>query len=332
MKILVVSVGSIARRHIKNLKATDADCRIAVLRQHSKDADLGDIMSLVDHVFFEEQDALDWKPDVVFITNPSSLHIKIAMVFANAGCHLFIEKPLSDSLKGIEELQKVVQDKALIVMVGYVLRFLKPFQIIKAAIEEGKIGDILAIRATVGCYLPDWRPQTDYRKNVTARKNLGGGVITELSHELDYVRWMVGEIKDVSAFVDTVSDFEIDVEDVAEINLRFERNAIGNVHLDMVDHARNRFCRIMGSDGTILWDSEGTHMVKLITRDNQEGLYLWNPESFDYNQMYIDELKEFFDCLKSKRQPSLDIGEGKRVVELILAVKRSAKEGRVVSV
>ena len=222
-------------------------------------------------------------------------------------------------------------NRRLILLVGYVLRFLKPFQIIKRAIDGGKIGKVLSIHAAVGKYLPDWRAPGDYRKNVSARRELGGGVVFELSHELDYVRWFAGEVKEVFASMERVSDLEIDVEDLAEINLRFENGALGHVHLDMLDRSGNRSCRIIGSEGTLTWESSPLQRVRFFSGKTKKWVDLFSSPIVDYNQMFLDELKYFFNCIRQKKQPFISGADGRRVLEIILAAKRSVKTRKAVS-
>lgn len=331
-KVLVVGLGNIGRRHIKNIKTYNKRIKVGVLRQHSQNTALGDVERYVDSIFFSQKEALNFQSEAVFITNPAPFHVKPALTFAQRGCHLFVEKPLSVSTTGIDVLLETCRRKKVILMVGYVLRFFKPLQIIKSVIADGEIGRILSIRACVGKFLPDWRPQNDYRRNVTARRELGGGVVFELSHELDYFRWLVGEVDEVSAVLDKTSNLDINVEDVAEINLRFKNGAIGHIHLDMVDRSGNRSCRVIGTKGTLLWDASFGHATKLFTDKYKDGRDLLPPNSIDYQEMYHEEIKHFFNCIRLKKQPLIDGNEGKRIVEIALAVKRSAHFKKVIKV
>ncbi len=331
MKVVVVGLGSIARRHIKNIKAVDPGIAVGVLRRPLKETDLGDVQGLVDEVFFGLDDALRWDPDAAFVTNPAPFHIETALSFAKRGVHLFIEKPLSVSTEDIDPLLKECGKKKLVLMVGYVLRFLEPFQYMRKAVTEGKIGRVLSARASVGRYLPDWRPGSDYRQNVSARKELGGGAVFELSHEIDYLRWMVGEVREVSAFMAKVSDFNIDVEDIADINLCFDNKAIGHIHLDMVDRAINRSCRIVGTEGTLVWDSS-VPGVRVYSSQDKAWRDLYETGPVDYNQMYILELAHFWDCVRGNGIPSVAGEDGRRVVEIALAAKCSAQERKAVKV
>lgn len=331
MKVLVVGLGSIARRHIKNIKSIKPDSQIAILRQHSKASELGEVASLVDGLFFSASNALKWRPDITFVTNPATMHRETALMFAQQNSHLFIEKPLSVDISGLDELLKECRKRKLVVMVGYVLRFSEPLQVIKKILREGRIGRILSVSARAGMHLSHWRPTRRYQDTVSAANDLGGGVLFELSHELDYMRWLAGEVSQIYASVGKVSDLDIDVEDIAEIFLKFKNGALGNLHLDMVDYAANRWCRITGAKGTIVWDSVDADTVKLYLTDTGKWKSLRPKKKTDRNAMYKAELKHFFDCIAHKQEPLISGKEGKRVVELILAAKRSAETGEVVS-
>ncbi len=323
MKILIVGLGSIGRRHIKNLKAVDPSLDVAVLRQRSKSSDLGDVGGLVSRAFFTQEQALAWGPQVAVIANPAPFHISAAMRFAQAGAHLFIEKPLSVSLDGIEALAKVCRDKRLTAMVGYVLRFSLPLIALKKALDEKIAGRVLSVQASVGRYLPQWRPESDYQDNVSARRELGGGVVLELSHELDYVRWLAGEVREVNAMAAHVSDLSIDVEDVAEIHLRHEGGVISHIHLDMLDRAAQRSCRMIGSEGTLTWESDGAcHRVRLFDGNNGQWRTLYEAEGLDTNVMHLAQWRHFFDCIRSGTKPLGDLYEGRRTLEVALEVLR----------
>ena len=330
MKALVVGLGSMGRRHIKNIKAIDENIQIAVWRQYSKINGLGELESLVENVFFSADDALQWKPDAVFVTNPAPMHCKTALLFAQQNSHLFIEKPLSNDIVNINILLKECEQRKLILMVGYVLRFFEPLQIIKKILEQSRIGRILSIRASVGQNLLNWRSEQRYQDSVSARKDLGGGVLLELSHELDYMRWLVGEVAEIRALASKVSDMEIDVEDIAEICLRFKDGILGSIHLDMIDYAANRSCRIIGSEGTVKWDSEDDDCVRLYSSKTDCWTDLRKPGTLDKNEMYIDELKHFFNCIAMNQKPLISGKEGRSVVKMIVAARCSAESGKAV--
>ncbi|MCF7907791.1 MAG: Gfo/Idh/MocA family oxidoreductase [Candidatus Omnitrophica bacterium] len=332
MKVLFVGLGSIAGRHIKNIKIIDQDIQIALWRQLSKETDLGEVASLVSEVFFSEADAVGWKPDVVFVTNPAPRHCQTALTFARNNCHLFIEKPLAVSEDGLDELAKEVAKRKLVAMVGYVLRFSEPMKIMKETIGKGLIGKPLSIRASVGQNLLDWRPGKDYQETVSSRSDLGGGVCFELSHEIDYVRWLFGEVKELRALFGKVGDLNIDVEDLADILLKFDSGAYGNIHLDMVDQAKERSCRIVGSKGTLTWDSCDENRVRVFKAD--EGIWqdLYCSPSEDRNEMYIAQIKHFFDCIANNKQALVSLAQARKVLQIVINIKNLEKDKKAIPV
>ena len=331
MNYLVAGLGSIGRRHLKNIKALDPDASVTIWHTHSKRDRYDPLNENGDNVVYSDDDALQSRPDVAFITNPAPFHIPVAKKLAGGGIDLFIEKPLSTNLSDIDQLQRICHERKNIIMVGYNLRFHRPFQIIKQSLESGSIGTILSIRAEVGQYLPDWRPDSDYRSSVSARKDLGGGAVLELSHELDYVRWLVGEVASVFAHVGRLSDLEMDCEDTAEIILKFKNGVIGSVHLDMVQRVPTRYCRIIGTEGTILWDGT-TDSVSYFAIKKPGWTLLHPPNNTDRNEMYLSELRHFLDCVKTRKEPAIGIEDGRRALAIAIAVLQSSEENRSVSV
>jgi len=329
VRALIVGLGSIGRRHLANLRLIEPTAHITIWHQRSKRRDVAEAPSPADCVVYRLKDALDTKPDAALITNPASLHVETGLALARQGIHLFIEKPLSNTLDGVDELLGLCRQRGLVLMVGYNFRFYRPLQVMRQALIEGRIGRLIALRAEVGQYLPGWRPGSDYRHGVSARSDLGGGAVLELSHELDYVRWLVGEVKTVSAQVGHLSDLEIDVEDTAEIILQFRSGAIGNVHLDMVDRATTRTCRIIGTEGTLTWDMVRDH-VRLFSAATNTWSDLHAAKTIERNEMYIAELRHFLDCVRGKDTPIVSGDDGRRVLEIALAAKQSSQEQRVV--
>jgi predicted dehydrogenase len=331
VKILVVGFGSIARRHINNLKAIDATLQIGVWRQKSESSDLGEFSPLIANVFYGEEDVCAWEPDATLITNPAPMHVETGLLLAKNGTHLFIEKPLSDILEGVDELLDLCRQNDLVLLVGYVFRFCKSLQVMQRALIEGKIGRPLSIRAEVGQYLPDWRPDSDYRQTVSARRDLGGGAVLELSHELDYVRWLLGEVQSVSAHLAWTSDLEIDVEDTAEITLQFANKAVGSVHLNLVQRPATRVCRVVGTEGTLTWDGI-SNRVQIFSPTSNGWEDLLQADTTYRNDMYEKELRHFIDCILGKAEPMVSGQDGKRVLEIALAAKQSSQDRRVVEV
>ena len=329
MRALIVGLGSIGRRHLANLKRIEPEAQITVWRQHSKAEDRAEVAPEAKGVVYSLEDALATRPELAVIASPAVLHIQTAIELAQNGVHLMIEKPLSDRFEGVDDLLALCRQRNLILLVAYHLRFSKSLRVVRESLLKGDIGRVMSIRAEVGQYLPDWRPASDYRSGVSARRDLGGGVVLELSHELDYVRWLAGEVKEVLAATERVSDLQIDVEDMAEIILRFENGALGSVHMDMIQRAQTRSCRIIGTDGTLTWDGLSNE-VRMFSAQSDSWSVLHSADSAPPNDMYVAELGHFVNCVR-RRDVSNDSGaDGRRVLEIALAAMESSRTRRFV--
>jgi len=320
---LVLGCGSIGRRHASNLVSLGVR-EIAVFdvsRERCKQlaSELG-----VDAVEMLEQ-GWERKPDVVIIALPTSLHVPLALEAARRGSHLFVEKPLSDRLDNVDNLLEMVRQQELVTLVGCNMRFHPGLVAIKKLLDEQAVGRIIAARVEVGHYLPDWHPWEDYRQGYSARKELGGGVILDAIHEIDYIRWLLGEVAVVACLAGKFSRLEIDTEDIAAMLLRFENGAVGEVHLDYVQRAYSRTCQIIGEEGTIHWDYTAGTVRWYLARD-KSWHSLANPPEWEPNEMYVDEMKHLLKCLMESEPPTLDVFEAARVLKTALAAKRSAAQ------
>lgn len=194
------------------------------------------------------------KPDVVFVCTPPVHHVDQVLQALRGGAHVFVEKPLSHGLEGIEELASEAGRRGRTVQVGYNLRFHPGLRKLKELVEAGTLGRALWARVEAGQYLPDWRPWQDYRQSYTARRDLGGGILLDGSHELDSITWLLGKPLEVMCMAGKVSALEVDVEDCAGVLLRFAGGAQADIHLDFVQRAYSRSCKLVGERGTALWD------------------------------------------------------------------------------
>jgi predicted dehydrogenase len=330
MKILVMGAGNIARRHIRNLKQLVPQVTLTLWRRQAS-MDDPELAAWIQRVVTTETEALAQNYDAAIIASPAPLHVPVAQKLAERGVHLLIEKPFSTTLAGIEALIATCAAKKIVLMVGYNLRFHAALQMVQTAIGAGRIGRVVSLRAEVGQYLPDWRPGKDYRQSVSAQRALGGGVVFELSHELDYLRWLGGEIRTVMAQTAHVSDLEMNVEDTADILLHFESGAVGSLHLDMVERAPYRQCRVTGTDGTLIWDAIAPS-VKYYSAEKRAWEELFSPENFDRAAMYLDEMQHFLDCIHHQKTPIVSGQDAQRIVELALAVHQSAQTGQRIEV
>ncbi len=327
MKILVIGCGSIGYRHIKNLRSLG----IRDIRACDIDAKkLGKIKrELRIRVFRNINSALEEKPDAALVCTPPATHVQIAKELLEKEIHVFIEKPLSHSLKGVNKLISQAKKKNLIISVGYNFRFHPGLRKIKTILTTGKLGRILWGRAIFGQYLPDWRPNQDYKKSYTAIRSKGGGIILDGSHEIDYMRWLLGEVKYVCCVARKLSSLKVNVEDTADVLMQHRDKKISNIHIDFVRRDYFRECEIVGENGSIRWSfPRGNVDMYLAKKRKWFQIY----PGCGWNKMYVEEIKHFIKCLQGKEIPIVDAMEGKKTLETVLAAKKSAKMKRAVKV
>ncbi len=326
MRILIAGLGSIGRRHLRNLLALGED-DILLYRTHHSTLPEDELAGFV--VERELAAALAHRPDAVIVANPTSLHLEVAIAAARLGCHLLLEKPISHSLEGADELQKAVTQGGGEVLVGFQFRFHPGLQKIKELLSASAsiIGRPLSARAHWGEYLPGWHPWEDYRQAYSARADLGGGVILTLCHPLDYLRWLFGEVEAVWAFAGRLGDLEIEVEDTAEIGLRFASGVIASVHLDYNQRPSAHYLEIVGTLGTIRWDnSDGA--VQVYTP--AQHLTFPAPPAFERNDLFLAEMRHFLAVARRETRPACTLEDGIQALRLALAAHQSAREERLI--
>lgn len=253
-RILIVGHGSIGKRHLRLARELLPSADIRVLRHR----DCAAIPEYANGCFASMRQAIDFYPEIAILANPASCHIEVAKTLAYIGVHLLIEKPLSNSLDGVPELLEICHAQKTVLMIGYNLRFFLSLQRFHDLLSKSVIGRVLSVRCEIGQYLPSWRVGDDYRQSVSARRELGGALL-ELSHEIDYLSWIFGEVDWVMALLTRQSGLEIDVEDSAHLILGFSPTSdgyslIGTVNMDFVRHDTTRLCTAIGEYGSLRWN------------------------------------------------------------------------------
>ncbi|HEY3344594.1 MAG TPA: Gfo/Idh/MocA family oxidoreductase [Anaerolineaceae bacterium] len=328
MRFLIAGFGSIGRRHLRNLRAL-GEQDILLYRTHQSTLPEDEIAGVPVETDLER--ALAHHPDAVIVANPTAAHLEVAIPAARAGCALLIEKPLTDALERLGELETALAASGRQALVGFQFRFHPGLQQASQLLQAGAIGRPIGARAHWGEYLPDWHPWEDYRHSYSARKELGGGVVLTLSHPIDYLRWLLGEADAVSAQVGTLGELGIGVEDTAEITMHFARGALASLHLDYLQKPASHHLEIIGTHGTLRWDNaSGEVRVFPSTRGDWESYPA--PPSFERNDLFLSELRHFILVARGEAQPVCTLQDGARAVELALAAHRSAEEGRLIQV
>ena len=333
MKFLIAGLGSIGRRHLRNLIAL-GERDISLFRTHQSTLPEDDLKGFPVEVNLAS--ALAKGPRAVIVSNPTALHLDVAIPSAQAGCHIFLEKPVSHSLERVHELVAAARQGGAQVFVGYQFRFHPGLLKVKELLTSGAIGRPLSIRAHWGEYLPGWHPWEDYRNSYSARADLGGGVVLTLCHPLDYLRWFFGDVDSLWAFTSNLGELELDVEDTAEIGLHFVDGAIGSVHLNYNQRPSAHRLEIIGSQGTIRWNNaDGATRLHSTSRDPaNESTNTWQswspPPGFERNDLFLAQMSHFLAVINGQAKPLCGLDDGIQALRLALAVHKSQKYGEMV--
>ena len=335
MKILIAGLGSIGRRHFRNLVAL-GETNLVLLR--TRKSTLPDDELAGYPVETDLAEALKrHQPEAVVVANPTSMHLEVAIPAAEAGCHILLEKPVSHSLEGLDLLQQAAAKSGSRILVGFQFRYHPTLNKARELIQAGTIGRVLTVHAHWGEYLPNWHPWEDYRQSYAARAELGGGVIVTLTHPLDYLRYLLGDVASLWSFNGHVSPLEVDVEDAAEIGLRFANGAVGGVHVNYFQRPPIHKLEIVGTQGTLRWDN-ADGVLHLLRMPAEFGTYEANPpapvveqfplpEGFDRNHLFVAQTKHFLGVVRGA-QPICDLNDGVQALKLALGAKESQSTGR----
>jgi predicted dehydrogenase len=337
----MIGLGGIGQRHLRNLRAlAGSSAEIVAYRVRKQSHVLTDQLQLESQHGLEDKygvrvfdgldSALAEHPDAALICNPSSLHIPAALAAADAGCHLFLEKPLSHNLDQVDELIRLMEKKNLVGLVGYQMRFHPCLQRLRNLLGVGAVGRLIAVRADVWEYLPNWHPYEDYRQMYASRAELGGGVILSQIHELDYLYWLLGMPHRLWAVGGHLSSLEIDVEDTASLLMECTvdgRPIPVHLHQDYVQRPPRRTCQVIGNDGQICVDFRSLS-VKLFDGDGK----LVEDQSFaglERNQLFLDEMRHFLACIHGQEKPLVSLLDGAQSLRIALAAKQSLATGQL---
>jgi predicted dehydrogenase len=330
-RVLLVGLGSIGKRHLRVARELLPNADIRVLRHQ----ECATTPEYANGCFSRLEQAIAFEPQLAVIASPSTFHLSSAQALAQIGTHLLVEKPLSASPEGVPLLLETCGQRGSVLMTGYNLRFLPSLEQFRILLAANVIGKVLSVRCEIGQYLPSWRPDADYRGGVSARRELGGGVLLELSHEFDYLRWIFGEVDQVCASLSRQSELAVDVEDTAHLILSFipgadGRSLIGTVNLDFIRHDTTRLCTAIGNRGSLRWNGL-TGVVEKFVLGANEWCEIFRCQH-QRDDSYLAEWQHFLNCISEHRRPLISGLDGLRVLQIIDAARRSSESGRKVQV
>lgn len=320
MRVLVAGTGSIGRRHIQSLKLLGCGSDIALLRRGGRQDDYSN--SLGAHVFSELQEALDTRPDFVVIATPSAYHTDVVLGCLNKNIPFYVEKPV------VSELADAIRIKGRIgpdttALVGCNLRYLPSLQRMKTVINKGELGTVVRADLQAGQWLPDWRPDQNYKDSYSARSDQGGGVLLDLIHEIDMARSLFGEFDKFSAHSAEVPELGINAEAVATCLLRNTRQGpLITIGLDYVSRRPLRIYRVVGTEGSLEWCL--TRRILVLTKNNKEVTLSDDDYDFDVSETYVAAMKNLIETVKGREKPLVNLRDGIASTELALQLKEAA--------
>lgn len=324
-RVAIVGLGSIGRRHLRLLREKRPEIHITVVRSGRGGGcpEEGLASSVVGSV----EEAAEKGLDAAILASPAPLHASQARTLVKNNVPVLIEKPLSDSLsESVYLLSKEAEKSSALALIGYVFRYSRAATCFLEELNRGRAGKPLFARIDCGSYLPDWRPDQDYRLSSSANSELGGGVLLELSHEIDYGNWFFGPFQSVQSVLRNSGTLDIEVEDTADILLRTKDDLPVSIHLDFCRRKPGRSCTLYGSEGTLNWDAL-KNRVEFTPANGEYEFWQFQGERDD---MFRAQLDHFFACIEQGKNPRVGIEDGIGALELVEAARQSHYQNKAV--
>jgi len=316
LSILIAGCGSIGKRHARvlhGLGATDLRaCDPAAEQRQSLAAQVPAV-----RLYESLAEGLRDRPDAVFICTPPEMHIPMAAEAMQAGCHVFSEKPLSDSIDGVDDLMALAETRHKKLMVGLCFRYHEGLVKAKRYLDSGRIGRVVSVRALMGEHLPDVRP--DYRTLFSAKH---GGAF-DLMHDIDLAIWYAGQpVRSVHALHGTYSDIGIEAPDLVEILMGFEDRCLATVHLDFFQRPRRRQIELIATGGVITVEFARWDRCTVSIYEASRGTWAVEELATDRDDMFRGEDREFLEAISLDQPIRSTVAEARLSLEVVLAAQR----------
>lgn len=304
MNILIIGLGSIAKKHIAALQKLKVDAKIYALRSSLNSIDEEGIENIY------TLDNLTVLFDFAIISNPTHLHYEFIEKLGNRGIPLFIEKPILHTLENADKLIEIINNKKVITYTACNLRFHPCIEFLKKKIDSQSLR-INEVNIYCGSYLPDWRPGKDFRAIYSANADMGGGVHLDLFHELDYAIWLFGNPIDSKSTLRNVSSLKIDAIDYANFILNYN-NFTANIVLNYYRKKPKRTIEVLFDNETLTVDLIKNRIV------DDNGKVAFETADFEVKDTYGFQLKYFMNCLLENKKPMNSINESIETLKIVL--------------
>ena len=318
MRILIAGLGSVGRRHLRNLVAL-GERDLILLRTHRSTLPDGDLAGFPVETDLEA--ALARRPDALVVSNPTSLHLDVAIPAARAGCHLLLEKPVSHTLDRVDELLEAKRATGARILVGFQFRFHPMLRRLRSLLGAGEIGEPRWAQAHYAEYLPGWHPSEDYRRSYSARSDLGGGALLTVCHPFDWLAWLLGPLAVTSARVASLGGFLMDVDDCADVWLSAGKGATATVHVDYYQRPPAQWLSVAGDDGWLRSDFLAGRLQGWSRRGEVE-FDECVPAGWERNDMFMSEIEHFLRMCRGEEPPICGLEEGVQTLARLLEARR----------
>ena len=319
MRVVICSLGSIGKKYARIIKEAWPETEVGALRSGPKI----DSFKYADRLFTSEEEAMQWNPDAAVIASPANQHLRQALFFTEKNIPTLIEKPIGTGDEREDDWKELAKRSIDIpIYVGYILRQDPGANITKGLIRDKKVGQLVSARFYCGSWLPNWRPDTDYRKSVSARKDLGGGAALELSHEIDMALYLLGDLDINYSECWHSKALDIETEDQCLVVGRDCNGCLVTIEIDYCTKKPERYVSLRGSEGSIYWDliqgtitqtAKGTELEKSIV-------------GLTSDERFCKQLSLFWNASKQGAHGLCTIDEALKVLSIIKDINRSQPE------
>ena len=325
-RILIVGFGSIGRQHLEFVRKKGYQEVIVCIHNENKVEKIAEQYSVTCISSIDE--GISSNPEFAIVCDPTSQHVQTSMRILKADIPVLLEKPITNNFHDLNKITNLVDNCKVPFLVGFQMRHHPHFKIIKQVIKSGELGSPLSLRGCVGQYLPNWRSKSDYRRSSSSISSLGGGVILDLSHEIDIALQIMGNPIEVFSFSDKYSDLDIETEDIADIVMRHEAGQ-SSIHLNYVERKYMWITTITFSRGSLIWDYGSGKLEKV---DESGHKTILGPDlNITRDELFLNQLDYFIKLLDGGKFPKSDLVASINATKVCLMAKKSVDDGTTIS-
>lgn len=325
MKILVIGLGSMGKRRLRNLKALKETDVIAFDLREDRRKEAEKKFGIKTYANFKE--TMKEMPEIFIISVPPAIHLEYQLFAAKNDIHFFTEASVVK--EGLDQVIDILKDKDIVGAASSTLRYHPAIKKIKELVDNNEIGKLCTFTHHSGQYLPDWHPWEKVSDFYVSKRDTGGGREI-VPFELSWITWIFGEIESVSSLIGNTLNMGEGIDDVYHVLITFKSGLIAHLLVDVVSRYAYRYFKLLGSDGVIEWDWN-TKQVGIYDPKNQKWDYYkedFGAAQEDYNpniieEMYIDEMKHFLNAVKKNEKYQYPLVEDKKILDILYKIEES---------